>query len=68
MMARIFAYWKEHGRPAKELAFGITMAFADGTEETDDSVLKELPNFIAEDSGGLTQLDGERRIPRKPLT
>ncbi len=60
IMARIFAYWKRTGKPARRMRFTISMDFEDPESVTN----MDLPYYEGEDMGGLLQVDGQVRIPR----
>ena len=65
VMARSFAYWKKTGKPAKMMRAVLTVRFGDGSDTWLDPITEQdLPYFDIGVIGGLTQLDGEKRIPR----
>lgn len=64
VMARIFGQWTRTGKPPKEIKLHVKIEW-----ELDNEIALETgpPWFSGEvDDMGLTQIDGERRIPRKP--
>jgi hypothetical protein len=63
IMARIFGQWKKTGMPPKAMKMHLKIEW----EYDPDIAEGYLPYFDADISGGLTQLDSEHRLPRKPL-
>lgn len=66
IMARIFATWKKTGKPPKHMKMHIKVEWE---PETDIALaIGEIPWFDGDVAGeGLLQMDGNNRIPRKPL-